>query len=126
MELSVFYLERAAPDSPWPEKALAPYQRLLPGFWFPLGNARIHVNWQLPALDSYDVVVLNTLMSATAQRLMRGPLRKRRWMFWGERLGRGGRLHQVLSAPLNRASGIAAVGRWARRLRERFPQPENF
>ncbi|RYD79054.1 MAG: glycosyltransferase family 1 protein, partial [Verrucomicrobiaceae bacterium] len=78
VDLSVFYLEATAPDSPWPEKALAPYEKKLPGFWFPLGNARIHVNWPLPSLHSFDVVVLNTLMSLTGQWLMRGPLRRRR------------------------------------------------
>ncbi len=127
VDLSVLYLEDAAPDSPWPEKALAPYERRLPGFWFPLGSARVHVNWSLPPLGSFDVVVLNTLMSLTAQWLMRGPLRGKNWMFWGERLGNGGKLHRVLSAPLNRAAGIAAIGRWAENdYGERFTKPRMF
>src|SRR3954467_9628238 len=87
IDLLVYYMERAAPDSPWPEKPLAPYESYLPGFWFPIGSRRCHVNWGLPDFRRYDVVVLNTLMSLTAQWLMRGPLRRRPWIFWGERLG---------------------------------------
>ena len=70
VELSVFYLEAASPDSPWPEKPLAPYEQILRGFWFALGTARTHVNWPLPHLRGFDVVVMNTLMSLTAQWLM--------------------------------------------------------
>ena len=40
----------------------------------------------LPDLRGYDVVVLNTLMSITAQVLMRWKLRRQPWIFWGERL----------------------------------------
>ena len=127
VELSVFYLEAAAPDSPWPEKALAPYESILPGTWLPLGPARCHVNWPLPRLRDYDVVVMNTLMSLTGQWLMRTSLRGRRWIFWGERLGRGGALHAALAAPLHRAVGIASIGTFAERdYRERFPEPRHF
>ena len=127
VELSVFYLEAAAPDSPWPEKALAPYESILRGTWLPLGAARCHVNWPLPKLRAYDVVVMNTLMSLTGQWLMRTSLRGRAWIFWGERLGRGGALHAALAAPLHRAGGIAAIGTFAEQdYRERFPEPRLF
>lgn len=127
IELNVFYMEKSAPDSPWPDKPLAPYEAYLPGFWFPLGNARVHVNWRLPDMRNYDVCVLNTLMSLTAQSLMRVHLRGHRWLFWGERLGKGGRLHSMLSAPLRRASGIVAIGtRALEDYRERFPGPRHF
>ena len=109
VKLSVFYLEAAAPDSPWPGKALAPCETILRGTWLPLGAARCHVNWPLPALRNYDVVVMNTLMSLTGQWLMRTSLRGRPWLFWGERLSRGGALHAALAAPLHRAGGIAAA-----------------
>ncbi len=123
----VFYMERAAPDSPWPERPLAHYERYLPGFWFPLGTARVHVNWRLPSPDDFDVVVCNTLMSLTAQWLMRRRLRGRRWMFWGEKLGARSRRHDFLSAPLHRASGIAAIGTWAERdYAARFPRTRIF
>ncbi|HEV7402495.1 MAG TPA: glycosyltransferase family 4 protein [Chthoniobacteraceae bacterium] len=120
VDLHVYYMERAAPDSPWPEKPLAPYEEYLPGFWFALGSRRIHVNWPLPDLSGYDVVVLNTLMSFTAQWLMRVRLRGRRWLFWGERLTRGvpdpspfAAIHRWLLGPLQQAAGIVGIGKWA-------------
>lgn len=127
IDLHIFYLEAAAPDSPWPEKPLASYERILPGFWFPIGSARVHVNWSLPDVRSFDLAIVNTLMSLTAQRLMRGPLRDVPWIFLGEKLGRRGGWHDWLAAPLHRAGGIAAVGTWAQRdYAERFPKPRTF
>ncbi len=127
VELSVFYLEAAAPDSPWPEKPLAAFEQILRGSWLPIGKARCHVNWPLPDLRSYDVVVMNTLMSLTGQWLMRTSLRGRRWIFWGERLNRGRALHEALAAPLHRAAGIASIGKFAEEdYRERFPKPQHF
>jgi glycosyltransferase involved in cell wall biosynthesis len=128
LDLSVFYLEAASPDSPWPEKPLASYEHILPGFWFSLRGARVHVNWGLPQVQDFDLVVLNTLMSLTAQRLMRGPLRHVPWIFLGEKLGsRRGGWHDRLTKPLHRAAGIAAIGTWAQRdYQERFPEPLSF
>ena len=127
VRLRVFYLEAASPDSPWPEKPPAPYEEILRGFWFALGTARTHVNWPLPSLAKFDVVVMNTLMSLTAQWLMRTALRKKPWFFWGERLSRGGALHQRLAAPLHRASAIASIGAFAEHdYRERFSEPRHF
>jgi glycosyltransferase involved in cell wall biosynthesis len=127
VRLRVFYLEAAAPDSPWPEKALQPYETILPGRWFALGSRRVHINWRLPELRPYDAVILNTLMSVTGQWIMRTMPRKKPWFFWGERLGRGGRLHRALSAPLHRASGIAGIGALAHDdYAERFPEPKHF
>ena len=127
INLRVFYLEAASPDSPWPEKPLAPYEEILRGFWFALGTARTHVNWPLPSLKKFDVVVMNTLMSLTAQWLMRTALRKKPWFFWGERLSRGGALHQRLAAPLHHATAIASIGKFAEEdYRERFPEPRHF
>ena len=123
----VFYMERAAPDSPWPERPLAMYESYLPGFWFPLGSARIHMNWRLPSPRDFDIVVCNTLMSLTGQWLMRRKLRGARWMFWGEKLGASSRKHDALTAPLHRASGIAAIGTWAGRdYAARFPSTRIF
>ncbi|EDY18357.1 glycosyl transferase group 1 [Chthoniobacter flavus Ellin428] len=127
VDLSVFYLEAAAPDSPWPEKTLEPYEKIMRGFWLPVGSARCHVNWPLPKLEDFDVVVMNTLMSFTAQWLMRTTLRHKPWFFWGERLGRGGKMHERLSEPLHRATGIAAIGTFADEdYRARFPEPQHF
>jgi glycosyltransferase involved in cell wall biosynthesis len=130
VDLSVHYLEAAAPDSPWPEKPLAEYERILPGFWFPFGSARIHVNWQLPRFRGFDLVVLNTLMSFTAQVLMRFVLRGKPWLFWGERLQereKPSALHSRLTSPLARAAGIVGIGSLAERgYSERFPTPKHF
>lgn len=128
VDLRVHYLEAAAPDSPWPEKALADYESVLPGRWFALGSARCHMNWPLPDFRECAVVVLNTLTSSlTGQWLMRTRLRRQRWMFWGEKMGRSGWLHTRLTAPLHRANGIAAIGSVAARdYRERFPEPRHY
>lgn len=126
IDLQVYYLEAGSPDSPWPEKPLADYEKILPGFWFSLKGARIHCNWSLPDCRQFDVVVVNTLMSITAQWLTRVSLRGRRWIFLGERLGRRqSALHTWLAAPLHGASAIAAIGTWAERdYHERFPEPK--
>ena len=127
----VFYMERAAPDSPWPERPLAPYESYVPGFWFPIGGARVHMNWRLPSPRDFDVFVCNALLpSITVQWLMRGKLRPgthRRWMFWGEKLGKRSRIKDWITAPLHRASGIAAIGTWAERdYAARFPKTPIF
>lgn len=135
VDLHVYYMERAAPDSPWPEKPLAPYEQYLRGGWFGFGSRRIHVNWPLPDLAGYDVVVLNTLMSFTAQYLMRVRLRGKRWVFWGERLTRNSAtgsslrslLYRRLTAPLHRAAAIVGIGRWATEdYQARFSEPRHF
>ncbi|HEY2343310.1 MAG TPA: glycosyltransferase family 4 protein [Chthoniobacteraceae bacterium] len=132
IDLKVFYLEHASPDSPWPKRPLAPYESVLPGDWFSLGSARCHVNWSLPRLGDFHVVVLNTIMSLTAQWALRAKLRSTPWMFWGERLrprGAGWRqmFHDVLTEPLHRAKGIAGIGRLAvDDYRRRFPKPLHF
>ena len=73
------------------------------------------MNCELPSPRDYDVIVCNTLMSLTGQWLMRAKLRGARWMFWGEKLGPRSRKHDLLTAPLRRAAGIAAIGSWAER-----------
>jgi glycosyltransferase involved in cell wall biosynthesis len=130
VRMRVFYLTRAMPDSPWPERPLADYESYLPGFCLPIGSARVHLNWRLPSPRDYDVIVCNTLMSFTAQWLMRVKLRlfrHKRWMFWGEKLGVRSRRHDFLTAPLHRASGIVAIGSWAERdYAARFPGTRIF
>lgn len=128
VELSVFYFEAGVPESPWPKAALEPYEQILPGFGFSLGKARLQVNWPLPNLRQFDVVVCNTMLtSPTGQWLMRFALRRQPWLFWGEKITapRGWKDH--LSAPLARSSGIAAIGTVAERdYRARFPQTRIF
>ena len=116
-------MEKAAPDSPWPQKPLASYERYMPGFWFGIGKARVHINWRLPKPADYDVTVINTLtVSITGQWLMRAPLRGKKWIFFGEKLGPRSRKQDILTAPLKRATAIAAIGTWAQRdYSARFP-----
>src|SRR5712672_1311884 len=64
VEPSVCYVEAASPDSPWPEKPLRAFERIMPGFWIPFANARVHVNWRLPDVNSYDFVVISSFTSA--------------------------------------------------------------
>ena len=132
VDLSVFYMEQAAPDSPWPDRPLAGYEQVLPGFWFSLGHARCHVNRGLPRPRDFHCLVFNTVMSVTAQWLMHARLGHTPWVFWGERLrprGTGWRqtLHDGLTAPLHRAHGIAGIGRLAQDdYAQRFPEPRQF
>jgi glycosyltransferase involved in cell wall biosynthesis len=131
IDLQVYYLEAAAPDSPWPQKPLPPCSRILPGFWFPIGSARCHINL-LPDLRDREIIVLNTLMSVTAQLLMRTTLRKIPWVFWGERLAqrppnKRDTLHNLLTSPLHDAAAIAGIGSLATtQYTARFPIPRHY
>jgi glycosyltransferase involved in cell wall biosynthesis len=127
VDLRVHYLEAAAPDSPWPEKPLPDYSRILPGFWFPIGTARCHVNVPPPDFRDREIVVLNTMMSLTAQWLMRVGLRRKPWIFWGERTSGSGGLHDRLTAPLHRAAAIVGIGSLAEtQYAKRFPEPPHY
>jgi glycosyltransferase involved in cell wall biosynthesis len=131
VELSVHYMEPASPDSPWPEVPLKPYERIMPGFWVPLARARAHVNWRLPDISEADVVVLSSFTSLTGQWLMRCGLRKKPWLFWGERLRRQIGWKKIvqgnLIGPLAHASGIVGIGQEATRdYRNRFPAQRHF
>jgi len=127
VDLSVYYLEATTPESPWPQKTLETYEQVLRGFWFPLGSGRCYLNWPVPDLRHFDVVVMNSLMSVTAQWLIRTQLRYKPWFFWGERLGQRGGLHARGAAVLHRAAGIAAIGSFADEdYRRRFPEPRHF
>lgn len=132
IDLSIYYMEPASPDSPWPEVSLQPYERILSGFWIPLGGVRWHVNWNLPDLSSFDYVVLSSYTSLTGQWLMRGKLRDQRWVFWGEQLRQQTQplrraVQEKLTAPLADATAIVGVGHAAKRDYEsRFPNTRHF
>src|SRR5262245_13704644 len=117
VDLSVYYMEAASPDSPWPERPLRPFEKIMPGFWFALGGGRAHANWGLPDLSEASVVVLSSFASVTGQWLMRGSLREKRWLFWGERLHQNSGIKDIiqrgLAAPIGHASGIVGIGRAA-------------
>ena len=130
VDVSVYYLELAAPDSPWPDKDLRPFERILPGFWFNVGSVRAHMNWPIPDLSDADFVVLSSFTSVTGQLLMRR-LRRQRWLFWGERMrpqtGAKRLVQQQLASPIAGAAGIVAIGGAAERdYRSRFPHLHHF
>ena len=133
IELSVYYLESAAPDSPWPAAELRDWEKVLPGWCAGKGRVRSHCNWQLPDLPYEDVVVVNTaLTDITTQRLLRRGARSAKrssgakWLFWGELMrssgGLAGALRNQLSKPLAKVNGIVAIGSVAaREYQSRFP-----
>jgi glycosyltransferase involved in cell wall biosynthesis len=131
VELDVYYMEPESPDSPWPEKPLRSFERIMPGFWVPFGGARGHVNWGLPDPSRSDVIVLSSFTSMTGQYLMRGVLHETPWIFWGERLRKNARVKDViqrsLAAPLGRAAAIVGIGRIAEQdYKRRFPNVAHF
>jgi glycosyltransferase involved in cell wall biosynthesis len=132
LSLQVYYLERRAPDSPWPEAKLAAYEKILPGFWIPFGSARCHINRGFPPPENFDLIICNTLVSWTAQSLLRALPSRQPWIFWGERLRRHSsgwrcRVQDWLCAPLGRAAAIAGVGTGASDdYRRRFPAVRHF
>ena len=107
VELSVCYLEAASPDSPWPKKPLQVLNKSVPGFWWSFGSARIHINWDLPELAEIDLVVLSTFTSLTGQLLMRSALRRKQWLFWGERLHHNSGIKEIVQRKL--AAPISAL-----------------
>lgn len=118
VDLSVYYMEAAAPDSPWPEAPLRPFERILPGYCASFANARTHINWPLPDLSGADFVVLSSYSSFTGQWLMRRRLAGKRWLFWGERMrnqppGWRETVQRNLTAPLAQATAIVGMGREA-------------
>ena len=104
IELSVYYMEAGSPDSPWPEKPLRPFEQIMPGFWVPFGGARGHVNWGLPDVSASHIIVLSSFTSLTGQWLMRGTLRRKRWLFWGERLHRHSGIKELIQRELASAN----------------------
>lgn len=131
VDLTVFYLEEAAPDSPWPATLREPYEHVLKGFWIGKGPKRWHFNWPLPDVRPFDVVVVSTYTSAIGQWLMRRALKGKRWLFWGERMraqsGIRARLQEMLTKPLHEASGIVGIGKLAHLdYGRRFPGVRQF
>mgnify|MGYP006277056959 FL=1 len=116
VDLSVYYQSPDSVDNPWPEADLHAYEALLDGRRVSYGAKRAYINWSLPDLKPYDLVVLNTSYVSTApQWLMRTQLKNRPWMFWGERMReqsnpmkRAGQ--HFFSDPLKEADAIACIG----------------
>ncbi|HVS53809.1 MAG TPA: glycosyltransferase family 4 protein [Opitutaceae bacterium] len=120
ISLQVHYLERAAPDSPWPEPALAAWENILPGIVAGRGRWRSHLNWRVPRPRADETWIVNGAMTdLTTQRFIRCTGGHVPWLFWGELPSqpRGAWkrwLQRRQYAPLRRARAIVAVGERAR------------
>lgn len=123
VQIKAYWLEEAAPDSPWGLQPPPFPSQVLRGICLGSGRIRSHVNWGLPETARCDLVLVNTsLTDVTTQWLMRMELGNRPWLFWGERQ-RKGWMGAWLAGPLGRASGIIAVGaRAASDYAARFPE----
>ncbi|BAT55534.1 group 1 glycosyl transferase [Nostoc sp. NIES-3756] len=127
IDLQVFYLEPACSDSPWPEKPLQPYEKIIPGFHLAWGLSRFHFNWHLPKITESDVIILNGYMSITSQLLLRFQAKQIPCVFWGEKMvgasgGIKGKLQKTLARALEKCQAIAAIGSHAvQDYQQRFP-----
>lgn len=128
IDLQVYYLESGCSDSPWTQKPLRTYEKIIPGFCLSWGLARFHINCHVPGLRDVDLVILNGYQSLTAQLLLRFYASRIPCIFWGEKMVGGtsigikGQLQKVLSAALNRCWAIAAIGSRAQRdYQQRYP-----
>jgi len=128
IDLAVYYQQAGAGDSPWERARLDAHEQLLPGWGAEFGSLRFQFNAGLPDPASADLWIVNaSLLAPSTQWIMRGYLRGRRWLFWGERIRpSAGRwlaaVKALASAPLARAAGIVAVGsRAAADYKRRFP-----
>lgn len=127
LNITVNYLEDASPDSPWPQKPLQPYERILPGQYVGWGASRFHLNWHWPDLSTTDVVVLNGYQNSAAQWILHTQARHIPCIFWGEKIvanapGIKGKLQKVLAYGLNHCAAIAAIGTRAEQdYQQRFP-----
>ncbi|MCL6433630.1 MAG: glycosyltransferase family 4 protein [Leptolyngbyaceae cyanobacterium HOT.MB2.61] len=127
IDLKVNYLEPASPDSPWPQKALQPYESILLGQYLSWGSSRFHINWHLPSLKTVDVVVLNGYQSLTSQIILNHTAKRIPCIFWGEKMvassgGVKGKLQKVLAGGLQQCWAIAAIGsRAVEDYQKRFP-----
>jgi glycosyltransferase involved in cell wall biosynthesis len=132
IQLTVYYLEPASPDSPWSLKPLQPYEKILPGTCLSWGLSRFHLNWHLPDLKQTDIVVLNGYQSLTSQIILNYTTRKIPCLFWGEKMvaasgGLKGKLQKVLAKGLHQCSAIAAIGsRAVADYQNRFPDKPIF
>ncbi len=127
VQVRVFYSEKAAPDSPWPQTALEPWEHQLPGVCIPVAGVRFKLNRHLPRPDADEQVIVNLDVTSPTTRWLMRTLPRERWIFWGERMRRQPSalrrtVSSLLTAPMRRARAIVAVGEAAAMdYRERFP-----
>lgn len=127
INLQVNYLEMTVDDSPWPQKPLSIYEKVLPGFDLRWGSSRFHLNGHLPDFKNTDVVVLNGYQSFVSQWILKTQAQKIPCLFWGEKMvgsatGIKGKIQQSFAASLNHCQAIAAIGKAAEQdYKTRYP-----
>jgi glycosyltransferase involved in cell wall biosynthesis len=127
VDLDVYYFEKAHSDNPWPEKALQPYEQILPGGHLVWGSSRFHWNWHWPRLRNVDIVVFNGYQNLTAQLILHTQASTTPCIFWGEKMvasapGIKGQLQHILAKGLEQCQAIVAIGSQAEQdYRQRFP-----
>lgn len=132
LDLRIYYLESACPDSPWPEKPLQPYEKVLPGFCISWGLSRFHFNWHWPRLSEVDILVFNGYQNLIAQLGLHYWAKRLPCIFWGEKMtassqGLKGCLQQKLVQGLHQCQAIAAIGSVAQQdYQQRFPDHPVF
>ena len=131
IDLSVFYWEASVSDSPWPEKALQPYEQIMPGKVLSWGSSRFHFNWHLPKPQEADVVILNGYMNSVVQLILHRYAKKVPCIFWGERLvdsgGIKGYFQRLFAKGLDNCKAIVAIGSKAEQdYQARFPNKPVF
>lgn len=128
LDIQVFYLEKSVADSPWPEKDLQSYEKVLNGFFVGWGSSRFHINWHIPDIKNADIIVLNGYQSSIAQWILRFSSRQTPIVFWGERMlvsaqGIKKKIQKILANSLNKCVAIAAIGKEAEiDYAKRYPQ----
>lgn len=132
IDLSVFYLEAAVSDSPWPEAPLQPYEQVMSGYCLIWGSARFHINWHLPQLATADIVVINGYQNLVAQLILHTHAKSVPCLFWGETMvarsgGIKGKLQKLLAKGLDNCAGIVAIGsKAAQDYSQKFPDQPIF
>jgi glycosyltransferase involved in cell wall biosynthesis len=132
VRLKIYYLERSAPDSPWPEEPLQQYETILPGFWFSVAGARFHVVTQHPRLDQHQFLVLNSLTSSLSQWKLRLRSKSQKLLFWAEPLRAQStwlrsKFQGFLTSPINGVDAIVGIGSQAVKFyKERWPSVPCF
>lgn len=127
LDLQVYYLEKSVADSPWPEKPLQPYERVIAGTFVRWGSSRFHLNCHLPNLSNTNIVVFNGYQNNITQWILRTQSNKIPCIFWGEKMlgstnGIKGKLQQVFANSLNKCTAIAAIGTEAQKdYQQKYP-----
>lgn len=128
LNISVSYAQANLSDSPFPERSLAPYENIHHGIALQWKNYKFILNWKMPSLDGFDVVVVNGYYTTLAQWALRHVSGKLPVILWAEKMigskeGLRGFLFKQLTKPLAGVDAIVAIGKKAMRdYEDRYPE----